>query len=91
MCVRLGGLILNILQRGCSAGNHGGIQVQRMQVLNYLGERGGGFGIHLISSFSGTLIGFQADDHAMVFCSALKTKMKREMNSCSWIEDIERD
>ena len=80
MCVRLGGLILNILQRGCSAGNHdGGIQVQRMQVLNYLGERGGGFGIHLISSFSGALIGFQADDHAMVLCSVLKTGSKRDI------------
>ena len=50
-----------------------------MQVLNYLGERGGGFGIHLISSFSGALIGFQADDHAMVFCSVFKTGMKREI------------
>ena len=50
-----------------------------MQVLNYLGERGGGFGIHLISSFSGALIGFQPDDHAIVFCSVLKTGMKREI------------
>ena len=53
--------------------------MQRMQVLNYLGERGGGFGIHLISSFSGALIGFQADDHALVFCSVLKTGMKRDI------------
>ena len=70
---------MNICESGCSAGNHGGIQVQRMQVLNYLGERGGGFGIHLISSFSGALIGFQADDHAIVFCSVLKTGSKRDI------------
>ena len=42
-------------------------------------ERGGGFVIHLISSFSGALIGFQADDHAMVFCSVLKIGVKREI------------
>ena len=51
-----------------------------MQVLNYSGERGGGIGMHLISSFSGALIGFQADDHAMVFCSVL------QLCSANWDE-----
>ena len=64
--------------------------MQRMQVLNYSGERGGGFGIHLISSFSGALIGFQADDHARFFLKGIENWDKKRYSSTG-LEDIERD